>query len=301
MLTWLIIIILAYLFFSLSSFGDKLILAGPPKPKLYVFYVGILSIIVVFLIPFTSFGFPVASSIGWIILEALVYILGLYFMYVALEKFDVSKVVPVIGAIQPILILLLAWLFFGPQKMKGLYFVAFTMLFLGSLIISVEKKPKITADFIKLTLFSSLMFSLDYIFSKMVFLQEPFLNGFIWMRLCGVLIALTFLLSREFRREVFSKKVVLNKKTEKLFFLAQGAGSIGYILQSFAISLVPIAYLAIINSLRGIQYVFLFIMTLFISLLFPKILKEDISKKVITKKIIAMLFIVIGLLIFSFY
>ena len=280
MIIWLLVIILAYLFFSLASFGDKLILAGPPKPKLYTFYVGLLGILVVFLIPFADFGLPSLQSIIWIVLEASVYLLGLYFLYHALEKFDVSRVIPTIGAIQPILILILTWIFFGLQKMVPLHFLAFILLFLGSIIISSEKKPQLTFDFLKLATFSSFLFSLDYIFTKLVFLHEPFLQGFIWMRLCTVVIVLVFLLHKKFRKEMFAKKSISNIKTDIIFLFTQLAGSLGYILQSLAIALVPIAYLVIVNSLRGIQYVFLFIITLFFSIFLPKILKEKISKKI---------------------
>ncbi len=309
MFFWLVVIILSYLFFSLSSFGDKLILSGPQtgisatadnsrvltKPKLYTFYVGILNVLVIFLIPFASFGFPNKMAIAWIILEAIVYILALYAMFIALEKYDVSRVVTTIGAIQPILILLFTWILWGTQNISSMNFLAFAMLVLGSIIISVEKKITVSVQYLILILFSVFMFSLDYVFSKMVFLNQPFLQGLIWMRIFSFLFALLFLLSKDMRKQIFSKKTSLNKRTISLFIFTQSAGGIANILQSLAIALVPIAYLAIINSLRGIQYVFLFMITVFFSLFFPKTFKEDISKKVILQKTIAIILIVSGL------
>ena len=300
MLIWLFIIILSYLFFSLSSFGDKLVLSSRANPKLYTFYVGFLSILVVFLIPFIKFDFPSFTALIWIILEAIVYLLALYSMFLALEKFDVSRVIPTIGAIQPMLILVLTWIFWGPQIMRKMDFLAFIMLFLGSIIISMEKTQKITVDFLKLSMFSSLMFSLDYVFSKFIFLNQPFLQGIIWMRIFSFLFVLIFLFSKEFRKEVFTKQTILDKKRGFVFLFAQLSGGIAYFLQSFAISLVPIAYLAVINSLRGVQYIFLFIITLFFSFLFPKILKEKVSKKIIIQKTISILLIVSGLAILIF-
>ena len=293
---WLFIIILSYLFFGLAFFGDKLILAGPPNSKLYTFYVGALSILVVFFIPFTTFGFPNITGLLWIILEAIVYMLGLYAMFFALEKFDVSRVMTTIGAIQPVIILILTWIFWG-TVITGINFLAFVFLLVGSIIISTEKKYKITNDYLLLVLLSSLLFSLDYVFSKLVFSQQPFLQGLIWMRIFSFLFALFFLFDKSLRKQIFSKKKVVNKKTGLLFFFTQSAGGLANILQSFAISLVPISYLAIISSLRGIQYVFLFLITLFFSFFFPVIFKEDISKKVIIQKTIAIVLIVSGLAI----
>ncbi len=295
MLTWLFIIILAYLFFSFSYFGDKLVLSGPPSPKLYTFYVGILSILVIFLIPFIKFSFPTITGMIWIILEAITYILGLYAMFVALEKFDVSKVMTTIGALQPVVILILTWIFFGFQTITNINFLAFVILFIGSIVISIEKTFKITGNYLVLTLFSSLMFSFAYVFSKLVFLNQSFLQGLVWMNIFTFLFILIFLFDKELRGQIFSKKITLNKKTGILFLFSQSAGGIANILQSFAISLSPVASLAIMNSLRGVQYIFLFIITLIFSFFFPKILKEDISKRIILQKTIAIVLIVFGL------
>ncbi|MDP2741687.1 MAG: EamA family transporter [bacterium] len=297
MISWLLIIILAYFFFALAFFGDKLVLSGPPEAKLYTFYVGFLNILIIFLIPFTKFSVPNSTGMIWIILEAVVYVAGLYTMFIALEKFEVSRVMTVVGAIQPILILILAWFFWGAQIITGMNFLAFAFLFLGSVIISMQKKLQINKAYLMLIFFSSFMFSLDYVFSKLVFLNQPFLQGLIWMRMFSFLFVLFFLFDKKLRSQIFTKKANLDKKTGAIFLLTQSVGGTANILQSFSISLAPVAYLATINSLRGVQYVFLFIITLFFSYFFPKIMKEDISKKALIQKAISIFFIVIGLAI----
>jgi drug/metabolite transporter (DMT)-like permease len=297
-MSWLVIIILSYLFFSLASLGDKIILAGSPKPKSYTFYVGLLNILAVLLIPFIDhFTFPTLTALFWIILEAVVYVVGLYAMFVAIEEFDVSKVMPTIGAAQPIFIFLLAWMFWGSQEITLANTIAFVVLLLGSVIISIEKNPKLTRDSLVLTFLTALMFSLDYVFTKFVYLNQSFLQGFIWMRIFSALFVMVFFFDRQFRKEVFAKQNVLGKNTGVVFLSTQAAGGIANILQNFAISLAPVAYLAIMNSLKGIQYVFLFAITLFLSFFFPKVLKEETSKRVIIQKIISILLIAAGLAI----
>jgi hypothetical protein len=296
MLSWLLIIILSYLFFSLAYFGDKLILSGPANPKLYTFYVGALSILIIFFIPFVKFSFPDAATTLWITLEAITYVLGLYTMFIALEKFDVSRVMTTIGAIQPVVILLLTWMFWG-AIITGMNLLAFLMLLLGSVIISIEKKNKATINYLPLVLCSAFMFSLEYIFSKMIFLHTSFLLGLIWMRIFSFFIVLIFLFDKTLRGQIFTKRANLDKKTGMLFLLTQSAGGIAGVLQSFAIALAPVSYLAIVNSLRGVQYVFLFMITLFVSFFFPNILKEEISKKIIIQKTVAIILIVAGLAI----
>lgn len=295
--TWLFVIILAYLFFSLSYLGDKLILSGPPKPNSYTFYVGLISITAILFIPFVSFGFPPSRIWPFIMIEAAVYILGLYTMFSALENFEVSKVMTTIGATQPIFIFVLSWLFWGPQIISPANFLAFLLLFVGSIIISFEKGSKQTGNYIKITLIASLLFSFDYIFSKAVYSAMGFLPGFIWMRIFVFLFALLFLFGESTRKEIFKKQNILNPKTSALFVVSHSCGGIANILQGFAISLAPVAFLPIVNSLRGVQYVFLFLITLFLSALFPKILKENLSAQILAQKIISIILIGLGLAI----
>ncbi|OGZ78731.1 MAG: hypothetical protein A2528_00240 [Candidatus Staskawiczbacteria bacterium RIFOXYD2_FULL_37_9] len=295
MLTWLFVIILAYLFFSLAYLGDKLVLSGPPKPASYTFFVGIFSVVMALLLPFVGFALPSSALLPWIIITAIVYVTGLYSMFCALEKFDVSKVMTTIGATQPIFIFVLGWLFFGSGTMGKTNIFAFVLLLLGSVISSFEKSRKATGEYLKITIFSSLMFSLDYILQKNIYTNADFWHGFIWIRLFVFLIALFFLFSKKARKDIFAKRGVLDKKNRIVFFFSQTSGGIANVLQSFAIFLAPVAFLPILNSLRGIQYIFLFLIVLFFSVFLPKILKEEISGKIILQKIVSIILIAAGL------
>jgi len=309
MLYWLIVIILAYFFFSISFLGDKLMLSGSKraktakketdilhiKPKTYTFFVGLWGIVVVFVIPFIHFGFPGPVALGWILLEAITYILGLYFMFIAIEMFEVSRVMATIGGLQPIFILLLTLIFFGPQPITPLSFLAFVLLLIGSVAISLEKKITMNRQYLLLSVFSALLFSLSYVFSKLVFLHQPFLQGVIWINIATFLFAVLLLFDKGLRKHLRAQKGSAKKEMGIVFFLTQLTGGVANLLQGFAISLVPVGYLAIVSSLRGMQYVFLFLMTLFFSVLFPKILKEETSHKVIGQKIVSIVLICIGL------
>jgi len=293
--SWLLVSILAYFFFSLSYLGDKLILSGKPKPMVYTFYVGIISIFGLVLIPFTPLLWPTWQTVVWIIAEALVYTIGLYTMFVAVKKFEVLKVMTTIGATQPVFIFFIAWLIWGPQPVSSNSIIAFVLLLIGSVLISLEKSFHIFGDYLGLTIMSSFFFSLDYIFSKLIFLSEPFLTGFLYTRVAIFLLTLLFLIPAKNRRQIFSKENLTSQKTNLRFLWTHASGGIATLLQSFAISLAPIAFLPIVNSLRGIQYVFLFFITLFLSIYFPKILKEKISRTILIQKIISIILIVAGL------
>jgi len=201
-----------------------------------------------------------------------------------------------VGAIQPIMILLLTFLFWGGQIVTGPNLLAFFILLAGSILISIDKGFRAPGRYTFLVLLCAFMFSLDYVFSKLIFSSQPFLQGLVWMRIASTLIALAFLFDAKLRRELLANRPRLSDPRQGwVFFAGQFAGAIAGVLQSFAIAIVPVSYLAIINSLRGVQYIFLFLITLFFSRFFPNILKETISAKVIVQKVVAILLIVLGL------
>lgn len=300
---WLTVSLVSYLFFALSSLGDKIVLAKSPKPESYVFYVGVLGGVSLVLLLF--FQIPIPNNIAfWLLLiNGFAYIFSLYALFTALEKFEVSKVLPTVGATQPIFVFFLTWLYSGPQPLGIPEFIAYSLLFLGSIIISVEKNDKVTGEFISLSFLASFLFSLNFMFSKLIFVEfgnDSFIPGLFWMSIFGCVIVLCGLLFKDFRKNVFSGEKI-EKDTGITFIFAQIAGGIANLTQNYAIQIVPIGYLAIMNSLKGVQYVFLFLVTLFLSFYFPKILKEDFSKEAILQKIVSIAMIVAGLAVLTIF
>lgn len=298
---WLIVIIISYLFFALSSLGDKIVLAKSPKPENYVFFVGLFSGIAIFLLPFGVIMPSLLASL-LIVVNALVYIFSLYALFSALERFDVSKVVPTVGATQPIFVLLLTYLFVGPQSLGVEELIAYSLLFIGSIVISVEKNEKVTGEFVSLSFLASFLFSLNFILSKFVFveLHNDFVSGMFWMSMAACALVIVGLIFKGFRKAVFEGEKV-ETQTGILFVVTQIAGGVANVTQSYAVNIVPFGMLAIMNSIKGVQYVFLFLITLLLSRYFPKILKENFSKKAIIQKIISIVLIVIGLAILAIY
>ena len=294
---WILVITLAYLCFALSSLGDRIILSGHSRPNSYTFFVGILSAAVILLIPFIGISVPQGILWLWIILAALFNILGIYTMFSALNVFDVSKIIPTIGALQPIFVVIFSFLILGEDAMGSRQILAFVILLLGSVLISIEKNYRVTRRSLKLSFFAALFFSLEMIFAKIVYLNLAFWDGFIWMKIFGLVFVMSFLFNKTFRSDIFNVDQKLDKKNSIIFFLGQGFGGLANILQGWAISLVPLAYLGIMNAMKGLQYVFLFIFVLIISATFPKLLNEKTSKTIIIQRITAIILIIIGLLV----
>jgi len=300
-MTWLLAAIFAYFLLAVVFLIDKYLLkARLPSPKIYSFYIGGLGALALVLIPFVDFLAPEQPprQIFLSILAGAVFIFALFIFYSALKKFDVSRVAPAVGGILPLFTLGLVYFFLNQKEvLEFREIIAFAFLVVGSLLITIETRTikNISLKSFQLAALAAFFLALSFVLMKLVYLNQPFWSGFIWMRIGGLLIAFCFLATKEVREELFSKRVILQKKTAAIFLSNQMLGGGAFILQNWAVYLAPLAFVAIINALQGIQYVFLLIFTIFLSLKFPWFLKEKISLKILLQKIFAILLIGAGL------
>lgn len=291
---WLIITIFVYFLFALTSLIDKYLLK--PRilhPKIYTFYVGILGILVLFLIPL-GFFIPDPKDIFLSLFVGAISTLALFGFFSGLQSFEASRFIPAFGGFLPIFTFSLGFLFFREVFFDPLKLISFFLLISGTILIILRREKQISKRIFKIVIPIAFLFSLFSVLAKLVFLKLPFWPGFIWMRIGAFLAVLPFFFSKQVREELTKKRVIFKGKTEFIFLFNQGLGAVAVILQNFALALVPIALLAFINALQGVQYVFLFILTIFFSLKFPQILKEEISKKILIQKLFAILFIGLG-------
>jgi len=177
---------------------------------------------------------------------------------------------------------------------------AFILLILGSIFITFEKQKSISLKSLKITALAAFLFAITFILTKYVYLNQSFWNGFLWMRIGGSLTAPFFLFSKQVRDEIFRRKSTFQKKTGTIFLGNQVVGASAFLLQNWAIALVPLSFLPFINALEGTKYVFVLIFSILLSVKFPQFLKEKISKGIIVQKIIAISLIIGGLLLIAF-
>jgi len=298
---WLAITISAYFILAIVFLVDKyLLVSAIPNPKVYAFYIGFLGIAVLLLIPFIEFYIPGPWQILLAFISGATFVYGILWFFKGLKLFDASRIVPAVGGILPIFTFLLIFLFSGGKETFNFWeIVSFLLLICGSILITYERSKKISLKSFNISIIAAFFFALSFVFSKYVYMQHPFLMGLVWIRIGGVLTALALLFSRELRSEIFKKEMGLQKKTVAIFLSSQAAGGGANILQNWAVALAPLIYVAFINALQGMQYVFLLFFTIFLSLKFPQILKEEISKEILLQKIIAILLIGGGLVLLS--
>ncbi len=299
-MTWLLVIILAYLLFSLTSLGDRYLLLGPPNSKSYAFYVGILSILVLPLAPFVEFSLVSPIHLFLCFLAGTVFVLFTFSLFTGFEKFEASTMVPAFGGFLPLFTLGLTFVFFGGGVvLKGWDLLAFLILILGSVLITKSSSNKLSFPSLKIALVTALLASLYFILAKYVYSSLGFWTGFIWMRIGSFVAALFFVFSKEVKREIFKGQFAFTKKTFPIFFFVQGMGAAAFILQNWAVDLADTTFLPVINALMGVQYVFLFAFSLLLSYKFPWVWKEKLSKRNIIEKSVAIITIAAGLAILS--
>jgi len=306
---WLLLAILSYLIFAVTSLIDKHLLSGPvSSPKVYAFYVGILGAFVFLIIPFIDFFIPPAKWIFLSILAGIFTTYGLFWLYQALSSFEASRVIPVVGGLTPLFVLVLIY-FFSREKelLRPSELAAFLFLVSGSILITYEGKH-ISLGVLKNSSFAAFFGALGFVLTKYVYLALPFWSGLSWISLGGVLFALfLFSFSKEVRKEILKRPapslerppLFKKYKTAVLFLGNRGLSALGGILQNFSIYLAPLVYITMVNALSGIQYAFLLILVFVISLKFPKFLKEEISGTILIRKALAIFLIFFGLMLLS--
>lgn len=298
-MNYLIIAISAYLLNAVSVTIDKILLVKRlPNPALYVFYISAFSLAVLIAAPFTPF--PDFKPLVISSFSTILWTLGAYYMFKALKSGEAARVIPIIGTLIPVILLSMSALS-GSVDLNEIWAV---LILLAGLVFLIypSLKGKFSKEELILELVSALFFANSYHLLKISYDSSNFLSIFIYSRLILLPLIIIILIIPFLRRWVFAgsthhPKVSLWSKTGFILFIGQAAGGSSQMLLTFAISL---ASPAVVNSIQGIQYVFLFILSLLLAKKFPTAFAEKLTKVNIAGKIIGIMFIFFGLWLLSF-
>jgi len=299
---WILIAVISYLVLAVANLIDKFLLTGPiQNPKTFTFYIGMLGGLIFLLIPFGFLEFPALPIIFLGLGAGVARTFGLLGLFSGLRSFEASRIIPAIGGLVPIFMAVLTLLVSGQSDLftPG-NLIAFLLLITGTVIVSIERHALVTLQSLKYSLFAAFFFSSFFVFSKVVYEEQAFLSGLIWLLMGGFFVSFVLLLSKEVRQEVFARKQAMSRNMTILFLGNQAMAGGGVFLQNLAIALAPFGLLAFVGALAGVQYIFLFLLALFLSTTFPRFLKEKISGKVLVQKVISIVFVGAGLLLLAF-
>ena len=294
---WILILVIAHLFYAAFFILDKYILTKPmPNAVVYAFWVGALGIFVLVLIPIgtlipnNAFVMPNKSEVFWSIVAGIAQIWGMIVFYNALNKSEVTRLVPLVGGLSSVFILLINSITIN-EFLSGNQLLAFALLVLGSLVISIDKNNLFTRKAIWAAILSSFLFAVFWVITKYLFLGTNFVSGLVWVRVGVAIVALMLLLSKKNRQLISTKTHEARPRTAGFFILSRILNVAGSL---FLYGAVFLGSIVLVNALQGLQYAFILILAL---LLFKKIpdLKEQFGRRVLLQKIIAIVLICSGL------
>jgi len=301
-MTWLFVALGAYFLISLNLTIDKVILKNSlPHPVVYCFYMGMLSIFGLVFAPFGKVSLNWENIITGIVVGG-VFMLALFIMYKAVFAYEASRVGPIIGAVTPIFVSLLSFLFLG-ERFAFRELLVFFLLVAGGILISVdldgmskeEKRSKAMKVF-WISLLSALAFGVYYVLLKHVYNQGTFVSGFVWTRIGSFLATFLFLIPASNRKLIFGESKHLKLSAGGLVVANKTLSGVAFALLNYAIALGSVT---LVNAMQGIQYGFLLLIVTIFSKFYPRILAEGIDRKTMLQKIIAVVLIGTGLLLIS--
>ncbi|MBI2019995.1 hypothetical protein HYS94_01075 [Candidatus Daviesbacteria bacterium] len=289
--------ILAYLLNGISVTISKFLLFKAIRnPLVYIFYISLVSLLAILLVPFTHI--PRTEVIIISSISTLLWTSGAYFLFHALKIGQLSRVIPIVGTLIPLILLIFASLTLAITAKEG---QAVLILIMGLILITLSDwRGDLSRKELIFELLSGLLFSLSYIFLRQAYLQDDFLTVLVWSRLILFPVGVAILLSPKLRAEIFirgKKSFPLVSSIGLVFIVGQLTGGLSELLLLFSISL---ANPALVNSLQGTQFVFLFAANFFLNKKYPQIFKMDQSLLILLTKFAGVAVIALGLYLLAF-
>lgn len=285
-MNWLVIALLAQFILGTAAVFDKFLLKKSyPNPLGYTFWIGILGLVALLLIPFgfENTSFPLVALA---LLAGAIFTAAMLLYFWALFYGEASGTVVAIGGLSPIATLLFSFLLLGtfltPHEET-----AFFVLILGALFLALVAEKGTRLRVAVLVLAASVLFGISNVLAKAVFNETTFITGFVWIKIGGVLAALLFLLHAPWRAKIFYP-ASRNEFHNKAGYIANRAyAGVGSFLIYYAISLgVP----PLVDAMQGVRFLFVFLGGWLL-------LRERFHGKILWGKIFAFLLISLGILV----
>jgi drug/metabolite transporter (DMT)-like permease len=273
-------------------------------PALYAFYVGILDLFVLALIPF-GFNWPGMFWALAYIFSGAIFLYGVLGVFFAINQSEVGRVTPVVGAVIPVVTCFMEYFLlenaFSRKEFLGIGFVI-----LGGLLISFQLPFKLKQEKFFRGLYPALgagfLLALAYLMFDYFYSREGnFFNVFIWTRLGLTGGALSLFIYSPWRKKILASLGGFKKEKEKniqigsLFVFNKVIGGVGSGMVNYAISLGSVT---VVNALVSVQYVFVFLVGIIFARTFPRFFEEKHDWRSLLQKVVAIGIIGWGLALF---
>lgn len=315
---WLLAAIASYFINAGVYVADKFLLSKKIHSSIvYAFFVGIWSIFNFALLIFAPW-LPNLHQLGLDLLAGMLFLFTLVFWYKALHQSEATRVVPLVGALVPIFSFIFGFIFLN-ETFSERQALAFIILIIGGILISIKHTRfyflsdvwnrfrdifgdvlggihaiyRPTSRLIFNSLISGLFFAAYYVLIKYIYLNQPFIGGFVWSRLGTFIGVLLMLFIPDWRRSIIrEQRGIKTPRNMALFLTIRLLAALAFIMLNWAISLGSVA---LINSLQGAQYISLILIVIFISSHFPRISEEELGRGVLFQRMIGTVLVCLGM------
>jgi uncharacterized membrane protein len=278
---WLTFALAGYFFNAVTALFDKFLLSGRIKePVVYAFFVSVLSLFVVVLVPFGYRPIPWQTAVVFVI-SGMLFLYGLVAFYNAVKKSEISRVAPLVG-ITISVIAGVASLAFGPAANLSFspgHFFSLLVLLAGAFLIAFDLPLKKNDALMKSTLLAGVLMALSLLFLKTGYRNADFINGLLWSRLGFIVGGFSLFIIPEYRKAILDNTRGLSSSNKHhvmtgiLFILNKVFGAIATFFLTYAVFLGPVTF---VQALNGIQYAFVLILAIPLAIRFPKVFEEKL-------------------------
>lgn len=304
-MNWILWAIIAYFVIASETILDKFLLTSKriSHPVNYAFYSGLMSLFAFVLFPFGFHIIP-GGKILFSLVSGMLFTGGILSLFFAIQKNEASRVIPLVGAVIPIVVYLLSKAFLK-EHLGNTELLGVVALVSGGLWLSFnmeEKTEKKFFDGFYVTILAGVLLAIVSFSFKKMYLQDNFINVYIWTRFGVMLGALSLFLVPHWRKRIFAsfsnfkKPSVRNQSSGLIFIATKILGGTGSILKEWSTALGSVV---IVNSLVSVEYIFIFVLGIILSFRFPKIFQEKKNVENAMQKITAIALITIGIVLVS--
>ncbi len=233
-----------------------------------------------------------------LMLNGAVLVLAIMCYLYALDYDEASYVAPFFQLV-PVFSFFLGFFILGETLVQN-QILAALLIIGGSLILSLEfssGKARIKKQLVFLMMGSSFCYALYAVIFKSVAIEQGFLDSLFWDMLGKVIFGAVLFLTISTYRNQFINLIKSNR------FTIIGLNIINEILALLGETAIVLAVLfapvVLVESVGGLQPIFVLLFGILITLFFPKIGRESLETKALVQKVIAIIIITIGVFVLS--
>lgn len=298
---WLTFALAGYFFSAVTALFDKFLLAGRIKePVVYAFFVSLLSLFTIVLVPFGYQPIPWVMAVLFVV-SGILFLYGLVAFYYAVKRSEISRVAPLVGITISIIAGIASFGYGSTAHITFSLGHLFSLLLLlaGAFLVAFDLPLKKNDALMPSTIFAGILMAVSLLFLKAGYRSDvDFVNGLIWSRIGFIVGGLSLFIVPLYRHAILTQTRGLSSSNRRdvttgvLFILNKVFGAVASFLLTYATFLGPVTF---IQALNGVQYAFVLILALPLAIRFPHIFGEQLYFWDWFQKGVAVILITLGM------